>query len=491
MKKYLLYVSLLAGTTYSAELFAQSKKSSSKLDVPKTATIKLIESKYDYYKERALKIWDYSELGFKETKSTALLQETLKENGFSVESGLAGMPTSFVATYGSGTPVIGILAEFDALPGLSQTTDPIKKAREGNTSGHGCGHHLYGVASVAAGISLKQYMQENKIKGTIKVYGTPAEEGGHGKVYMIRSGLFKNTDLVLRWHPGSANTSSPSTSLALMSVKFRFYGQAAHASASPEKGRSALDGVEAFNHMINMMREHVPSTTRIHYVITEGGKAPNVVPEFAEVNYYARHPRRDILKEVFDRMVKAAEGAALGTGTSMKYEITGGDFELLPNDALSRAMHANLVKVGGVIYTPEEVEYAKKMQLTFAPGKRPNISEAGNIEPYQPIGEGNSSGASTDAGDVSWVVPTVAMTAATWVPGTPGHSWQAVACGGTEIGIKAMIVAAKTIALTGIDVLNSPELVIKAKDEFKKARGEDFIYVPLIGDREPALDYRD
>jgi aminobenzoyl-glutamate utilization protein B len=279
--------------------------------------------------------------------------------------------------------------------------------------------------------------------------------------------------------------------LANITAKFRFKGISSHAAAFPEKGRSALDAVEAMDYMANMMREHMPSDTRMHYIITDGGKAPNVVPDFAEVYYYVRHPRRDVLKSLFERLVKIAEAGALGTGTKMEYEITGGVYEVLPIDVLAKAMHENMLKVGGVKYTQEEVLFGKKLQESFVDAIKPDVTEAASIQPYKGISDDNRSGGSTDVADVSWVVPTVGFRAATWIPGTPSHSWQAVACGGTEIGIKGMMVAAKTLALTGIDLFSNQTLIDQAKAEWTKQKGENFKYIPLIGNRKPALDYRD
>ena len=470
---------------------AQKKKESSNPNtVSKETARKNIQDRYDYYKERALQIWNFAEVGYKEVKSSSLLQQTLRENGFTVEAGVAGIPTAFVATYGSGGPVIGILAEYDALPGLAQQAVPSKEKAEG-IAGHGCGHHLFGVASVAGAIELKNFIDKNKMAGTIKVFGTPAEEGGSGKVYMVREGLFNGVDIVLHWHPDSQNGANPYSSLANKTAKFRFYGISSHAAGYPERGRSALDGVEAMNFMANMMREHMPSDTRMHYIITSGGKAPNVVPDYAEVYYYMRHPRRDVLMELFDRLVKAGEGAAAGTGTKMEYEIIGGVYELLPVDALSRMVYDNMPKVGGVTYSDQEIEFGKKIQESFISGNKPSISGAGKIEEYKVVNEANRSGGSTDVGDVSWAVPTVGFRAATWIPGTPSHSWQAVACGGTDIGIKGMIVAATTLSFSGIDLLTNPALLTQAKEEWQKNRGADFKYVPLIGNRKPALNYRD
>lgn len=470
-------------------VFSQKKTTVDGLISQKNQAIANLDVQYNYYKERAFQIWNFAEVGYKEIKSSSLLKKTLMDQGFSIDSGVAGIPTAFVATYGSGSPVIGILAEFDALPGLSQDATP-EKSSLGGIAGHGCGHHMFGVASSAAAIELKHHIEKNNISGTIKVFGTPAEEGGSGKVYMVREGLFNNVDVVMHWHPDSKNEANPYTSLANKTAKFRFKGTSAHAAASPQNGRSALDGVETMNFMANLMREHIPSDTRMHYIITNGGKAPNVVPDYAEVYYYMRHPRRDVLMDLFDRLVNAAEGAALGTGTKMEYEIIGGVYEVLPVDILSRYMHQNMSKVGGVTYTSAEVEFGNKIQQSFI-GEKPSIADASKVKPYRELSDDNRSGGSTDVADVSWVVPTVGLRAATWIPGTPSHSWQAVACGGTEIGTKGMMVAAKTLTLMGIDLLSDKTIIEKAKAEWTKARGEGFKYIPLIGNRTPALNYRD
>lgn len=450
--------------------------------------LKAMDAKTDEYASIAHKIWEFAEVGYQETQSSALLQQTLKNAGFKVESGVAGMPTAFVASYGQGKPVIAILGEFDALPGVSQDAVPEKQAVEGRPAGHACGHHLFGTASSAAAIAVKNWLIANKKQGTIRFYGTPAEEGGSGKVYMVREGLFNDVDAVLHWHPGASNSANAASSLANISGKFRFYGVAAHAAAAPERGRSALDAVEAMDNMVNMMREHVQEDTRIHYVITRGGEAPNVVPAFAEVYYYARHPQSAEVKAVWERIVKAAQGAALGTETKMEYEITGGVYNLMPNEALGKIMHSNLEKVGGYTLTNEERTFAQKIQTTFIGGKAPALETTSQIEPFAVTEEG--SGGSTDVADISWVVPTAGLRTATWVPGTPAHSWQAVAAGGMSIGTKGMMMAAKTIALTAIDLYNNPSIIEAAWKELKKRRGDDFKYEALLGNRKPALDYR-
>ncbi|MFD2825147.1 amidohydrolase [Leeuwenhoekiella polynyae] len=443
-----------------------------------------LEQDADKYGAIAHKIWSFAEMGYQEEQSVALLQETLKDEGFTIEDGVAGMPTAFIASYGSGKPVIAVLGEYDALPGLSQKAVTHKESA-GGVAGHACGHHLFGTASAAAAISIKKYLIESGKSGTIRFYGCPAEEGGSGKVYLTRAGLFDDVDAALNWHPGNSNGANPGAALANKSAKFRFHGIAAHAAGAPEKGRSALDGVEAMNYMVNMMREHVPEDARIHYVITDGGKAPNVVPDFAEVYYYARHTTRDVVIEIFDRMVKAAEGAAMGTGTTMDYEMIGGTHELLPNLTLQKLMYSNLKEVGGYTYTAEEREFAEEISKTL--GNKLDIKNVEGISDYNPNPE---AGGSTDVGDVSFKVPTVGLYTATWVPGTPAHSWQAVAAGGMSIGEKGMMIAAKTIAKTGMDLLNDPSILKAAKKEFIEKRGTDFEYIPLLGDREPALDYR-
>jgi aminobenzoyl-glutamate utilization protein B len=453
----------------------------------KKIVIQSLEAKKQQYVDVASNIWNLAELGYKEGKSANLLQSMLKEEGFTIETGVAGIPTAFTATFGSGTPVIGVLGEYDALPGFSQDAVPFKKELAGNTNGHACGHHLFGSASAAAAIAVKNWLKTTGRKGTIRFYGTPAEEGGAGKVYMVRAGLFQDVDAVIHWHPGDDNNANPISSLSNKSAKFRFRGVASHAAASPERGRSALDAVEALNYMVNMMREHIPEKSRVHYVITRGGEAPNVVPAFAEVYYYIRHPEMDIVKDIFNRVTKAAEGAALGTGTTMDYEVIHGVYNLLPNQILSTNLFENLKTVGGVTYDKTEEDFALKIFPSLN-RKDVNISDAALVKPY--ADQSDEAFGSTDVGDISWLVPTAGISSATWVPGTAAHSWQAVAAGGMSIGHKGMMVAAKTMALTIMDCLVNPEMLKNAKLELLKRRGDSFKYEALLGDRNPPLDYR-
>ena len=430
-------------------------------------------------------IWGHAELGYLERKSSARLQEYLRAAGFELEAGVAGMPTAFVASYGAGAPVIGILAEFDALPGLSQAAEPRRMPLAEGAPGHACGHHLFGAASALAGVGLAQWLADAGREGSVRVYGTPAEEGGSGKVYLARAGLFDDLDAALHWHPSDRNDASPASSTANKSGRFRFHGIAAHAASAPHRGRSALDGVEAMNHMVNLMREHVPAQTLLHYVITEGGEAPNIVPERAEAYYYVRHPKPDAVKELFERVVAAAQGAALGTGTRMEYEVMHGNYPLLPNNALAALMDANLRSLGGYPYSASEQAFAETLYQTLISPPRAIGSQI-EVQPFK-FKQGKGS---TDVGDVSWLVPTAGFRAATWVPGTAAHSWQAVAAGGMSIGHKGMLLAAKVLALTATDLFADPALLDQARQEFMQRRGPDFAYAPLLGNREPPLDYR-
>ena len=445
---------------------------------PHDAVLAHVDAHAAAYANTAQQIWDLAEVGYQEVESSALLQAHLTGAGFQVETGVAGMPTAFIGSWGSGSPVIGILAEFDALPGITQDRSPERARRPGMGAGHACGHHLFGAGSVAAALAVKDWMVSSGTRGTIRVFGTPAEEGGAGKVYMVRGGLFGDVDAVLHWHPGSSNDASPSTSLANKSAKFRLNGLSAQSAGAPEQGRSALDGVEAMNHMVNMLREHVPQESRIHYVITAGGHAPNVIPDFAEVYYYVRNPETELVRSIFERVVLAAEGAAMGTGTRVEYEVIHGLYPMLSNEVLQRRAHENLERVGGVVYDEAETAFAEAIMGTLA-NSRP-LESAAAVQPYMP----RKGGGSTDVADVSWVVPTVGVRTATWVPGTPAHSWQAIAAGGMSIGNKGMIVAAKTLALTMVDLFMDAELLEAAAAEYRERSGPDFEYVSLVGDRE-------
>ena len=451
------------------------------------AILKSIDAKAARWTGVEQQIWGFAEVGFQEVKSSALTAQELRDAGFTVKANVAGMPTALIAEYGSGKPVIAIIGEYDALPGLSQKVLPVHDPIVENAPGHGCGHNLLGVGSLAAAVTIKEWMQANRIAGTLRFYGAPAEEGGSGKVYLVRDGYFKDVDAAITWHPEDANRVAGQSSQANVTGKFRFHGISAHAAAAPDRGRSALDGVEIMDVAVNFMREHVPQDTRIHYVITNGGRAPNVVPDFAEVYYYARQNDMKVLDGVWERIVNAAKGAALATGTTVDLEITGSVYNLLLNETLAKLSQKNLERVGGVAYSADERAFAEKLQSSMPPGSIVPLARAAEV---LPLSFGGAEAGSTDVSDVSWVVPTVQVSGATWVPGTPAHSWQAVAASGMSIGAKGMLVAAKAMALTAADLFTDPATLAKAKAEMEKRRGPDFVYKTRLGDRAPALDYR-
>lgn len=464
-------------------LAAVSARAETLSDKDTTAIIAGIDARKPQLASNARKIWEWAEVGFHEEQSSALLQQQLKAAGFRVEAGTDGMPTAFIATYGTKGPVIALLSEYDALPGLSQTDEPLEHAR-GGLAGHACGHNLLGTASLEAAIALAKWLKASGTQGVIRLYGTPAEEGGFAKAYLVRDGFFKDVDAVLSWHPSSANDASQGQLLSMVTAKFRFTGIASHAAAAPERGRSALDGVEIQNVAVNYLREHIPSDARVHYTITDGGDQPNIVPAHAESFYYVRHYDPAVVRDVFDRVTKAGEGAALATGTKFAVEIIGGSYGTLPNDTLGRVVDASLRRVGGYSYTPEQQRYADTIASTLPKG----AAKGGPAD----IGEydfGRKGPASSDVGDISWVVPTASLGAATWVPGTAPHSWQAASASGTSIGVEGAEVAAKTLALSGAQLFLNPDKLRDAKVELQRSQGPDFKYVPLIGNRRPPLDY--
>ena len=450
-----------------------------------TDPVDAAEAQADRTARVAQQIWDWAELGYLETRSSGLLQQELAKEGFSVTSGAADIPTAFVAEWGKGGPVIAILAEYDALPGISQSSSASRDPLAEKLAGHACGHNLFAAGSLSAAIAVKSWLEASGTPGRIRLYGTPAEEGGSGKVYMARAGLFDDVDVAIHWHADDENSAAARTSLANRSAKFRFKGISAHAAGAPERGRSALDGVEAMNMMVNMMREHTSMDTRIHYVITEGGKAPNVIPDFAEVFYYVRHSDADEVRALWERLENVARGAALGTGTEVSWEIIHGNNPLLVNETLARVMDAKLREVGGVEYSAEETAWAQEVAKSLGDAARP-LASAREIQPYsKSLGYG-----STDVGDVSWATPTVGVRTATWVPGTSAHSWQAVAASGNSIGFKGAQVAAKAMTLMAVELFTDSALRAAARAEFDASRGDDYEYVSLLGDRDPPLDYR-
>jgi aminobenzoyl-glutamate utilization protein B len=453
-------------------------------------------------------VWEYAELGLTEEKSAKLLSGELEKAGFKLERGVAGMPTAFVATWSNGKgPTIGLMGEYDALPGLNNKKVPWKEASREGAPGHGCGHNIHGVTAVSAAIAVKRAMEAGKTKGTIKMYGCPAEENYDGKVFMVRAGLFNGVDACLSHHPGSLNVAGLGSSTAINSVKFHYYGKTSHAAGSPEQGRSALDAIELMNIGVNFLREHVIDKARIHYVIEAGGGQPNVVPDYARSWYYIRAPERDQVDHIYARILKIAEGAALMTETTLKVEFLTGVYNLLPSKTLSGVVTANMREVGAPKYTTEDLAYAAEVAKSFPKEQKiDNLrkSKLPNWEKYvdvdmvtdilDPWNEGEVSGGSTDVSDVSWQTPTMEFGTAAFVLGAPGHSWQTVTCGGTSLGHKSLIFASRTMAGATLDLLAKPELLKQAKEEHaKKMSGRtyrcaipDDIGPPLAVAREQA-----
>jgi aminobenzoyl-glutamate utilization protein B len=443
-----------------------------------------IQARADASWQMARSIWGWAEPGYQETRSAALLADALDKAGFKVERGVAKIPTAFTATLGSGRPVIAIMGEYDALPGLSQDAVPYRKLLPGSGYGHGCGHHLFGVAALSATLALGEQIKAGKIKGTLRFYGCPAEEGGSARAFMVRAGLFKDCDVALHWHPHSANLAGARPNLARIAVKFRFHGTSAHAAGAPEKGRSALGAVALTNHATALLREHTPDFTRIHHVVTDGGGAPNVIPDFAEVFYYVRHPEAGVARKVYERLLKCAQGAALATETKLEVVYLGGTVQLVPNDALATVARANLRQLNDLRYDDAERQFALRLQETLA-DKVPLESIARVIEPTAPVSKG-----STDVSDVSWAVPTGGFTTACWVPGTPAHSWQATAAGGMSIGRKGMQLAARVLAANAWDLFQDPKLIAAARAEHQQRLAGRTYESLLLPGQEPPLDYR-
>ena len=475
MVKRLLFPCVLLALAVISSAGARPKKNQDQVG------LRYLEGHFHLYDSLQKNIFNYAETGYKEVRSVAQWTSFLREQGFTVEEGVAGIPTAFVATYGSGSPVIGMMAEYDAIAGMSQDTVPFRKVLVEGAPGHACGHNLLGTGSVAGAVAVSRYLAAGH-PGTVKLFGCPAEEGGGGKAYMMREGVFEGLDAMLDWHPDTRNTVNKTSGLANVQVRFTFRGKSSHASGAPDAGRSALDAVEAFDHMMNLMREHVPQTSRIHYVITDGGKAPNVVPDRASVQYFFRSPSRTTVQDILARALKAAEGAAMGTGTRMEYELLSGNYERLPNDAMAEVVWQALGQVGGIRLDEREMQFAREM--TAASGVDAALIDKLSVV-VPPAEEGYEAYVSSDVGNVTWAVPTGSFRYACFVPGGIGHSWQQTSSGGTTIGTKGALGAAKVLYLSAVALLQDPALVAKVRSEFLSRRGEDFTFEPLMGNRRP------
>jgi len=449
------------------------------------------------------KIWRWAEVGLQEVKTARLLTEILERHGFKVERGVAGMPSAFVATYGSGKPVIGIMGELDALPGLSQKAVPWREPIVEGGPGHGCGHHGYATAALGGALAAKAAMEEENLPGTIKCFGCPAEETLVGKVFMVRDGVFDGVDACLGHHPGSMNTARLGSGNAMNSVKFEFFGVAAHAAGSPHRGRSALDAVELMNIGVNYLREHIVQEARIHYVIEDGGHEPNVVPAYARSWYYIRAPTRDLVEEYYERVLRIADGADLMAGTTHKVRFLTGVHNGIPNRTLAELIVGNMREIGAPTYNEEELEFARELAKSIPRKQKiamlrrlseliPDAMELMDVDLndriYDPFGEGRKGGGSSDVADVAWNTPTQQFSTTMFIVGSPGHSWQNVASGGTSIGHKSSIFASKVMAATVIDLLTKPEVLRKAKEEWKRRMKGLTYKSPLPPDLKPPLD---
>jgi aminobenzoyl-glutamate utilization protein B len=472
------YVFLIAAMLAATLSYPQAPK----LSPNKKAVIQSVEGRSAKLVEISNHIWAYAEVAFQEARSHKLLADYAEANGFKVERGVAEIPTAFVATYGSGKPVIGILGEFDALPGLSQKALPTKDPLEEGKPGHGCGHNLYGTASLGAAIVVKELIEQGKLKGTIKFFGTPAEEKFFGKLWMARAGLFNDLDVCMDWHPAEFTKAAAQSSLALVDFLVEFTGQAAHASADPWNGRSGSDALELYTTGINYYREHIQPTVRIHYHIQDGGQVVNVVPDYARLWVRVRDTNREGMNLVYERVKAMAEGAAIMANVEYRVSLVSGVYEILVNRTGAEYVQKNLELLGPITYTEQETAFAKKIQESTG---KPQVGLYSKVEPLEATLE-NPGGGSTDVGDVSWIVPVVRLDAATAPIGTPWHSWAVVACGGMSIGHKGMLHTSKILAMTMIDLFEDPKKVEAVKAEFRQRKG-DHKYSGLIPPGPPPL----
>jgi aminobenzoyl-glutamate utilization protein B len=452
-------------------------------DPVKVEALQIIDQKGKLLIDVSDKIWEYAEIALMEQKSSQLLEEVLEKEGFRVEKDVADLPTAFVATFGSGSPVIGILAEYDALPGLSQDSTPFKKVLEEEGNGHGCGHNLFGAGSLGAALALKGVMEKHDLPGTLKLYGCPAEEDVGGKLYMARAGLFDDLDACLAWHPDYNTSVDVDSGQAVDDLQVEFFGKTAHAAFDPWMGKSALDAAEMMTFGVNLLREHVKPSVRIHYVITDGGKVPNIVPEYAKVWIWVRDLDRAGVKAVVERVEKIVEGAAIATGTTHKIDYRGSYHEMLINRKGSEIMQKNLEAIGEISYNEEEILYAKKIQNETEVDKKGMVATIEKLKEPEKYPEGGS----TDVAEVSWITPTIHLSTTCAPYGIPWHSWAVVASSKHPIGYKGMFLAAKVMAATALDFLRSPDVLKEMKKEFDEKR-EGYTYKSGISpDQKPPV----
>jgi len=441
----------------------------------KSATVKTVDANAAEMTKLSDEIWRYAETALKETRSSKALADWAEKKGFRVTRGVANLPTAFVAEFGSGKPVIGIMGEYDALPGISQKAQPTKEALEAGAPGHGCGHNLFGVGSLGAALAIKELIAEKKLQGTIRFFGTPAEEAVGGKLYMLREGVFRDVDVMLAWHPGDETTSDTKSTQALVDLTVEFRGRAAHAAFDPWNGRSASDGLEIFTYAVNMMREHIRPSSRMHYVVQQAGNVPNVVPEYAKVWIWLRDEKREEVDRLLERIRQIAQGAALAANVESTVTVQGGDWNMLVNMTGQRLAWDNMNWLGAIDFDKNEQQFARAIQ------KETGVDQKGLVDTLKPfdLTPGPPEGGSTDVADVSWNVPTIHMSVTTAPFGAPWHGWPVVACGGMSIGHKGMLYASKALAATMVELFRDPQSVKAIRDEFAKSTA-GITYKPYI-----------
>ena len=452
-------------------------------------------------------IWDHPQIALEETYASKIQADFLQKEGFSIKKGIGNLPTAFIAEWGEGRPIIGILGEYDALPGLSQKVSTQKEPVEHHESGHGCGHNLLGVASLGAALAIKEEMGNSRFKGTIKYYGCPAEETLIGKIFMAKDGAFDDLDVALTWHPMNLNTIWGGYTLAMNSFKLNFYGLTAHSSLAPEQGRSALKGVILTDIGINYLREHTIQEARIHGVITDGGKAPNIIPDFAQSWYFVRAPHREQVEEIYGRILDITKSAAAMTQTTAELEFITGCYETNNNHTIENLMMEKFYKLGGPKYTDEDKEFSAELKKNLPEGNTSDnilklhgltkedvggfLSDKIVLTNQGPYARGNINYGTTDVADVSFIVPTAQIITATLPLTMNLHTWQSTACAGHPIGFKSMMLASKVLAMTGFDLLINPDLLKEAQDEFKKSMdGKKYISPLPEGLDSPFMTYK-
>jgi len=448
----------------------------------KQAVINTVVKHQDELIRLSDQVWEYAELAMAEKQSAKVLADYAEQQGFRVTRNVADIPTAFIAEFGSGKPIIGVLGEFDALPGLSQkvqtTREPVKEGQPG----HGCGHNMFGAGSLGAALAIKELIAAGKLKGTIRFYGTPAEEDLAGKVYMARAGVFNDLDVCLDWHPGYENLAAMQSSQAVIDYTISFKGKSAHAAADPWNGRSALDAAELFGMGVNFLREHIKPSVRIHYVYKNAGNVPNVIPEEASVWIWIRDSKRSGVAAVEERVKEIAKGAALMAGVQMNIKLNNGLYEVLVNETGARALHANMQLVGPIQYTKEEIAFANEIMKEY--GNEP-AGINGSIRPLEKT-KPDPDGGSTDVGDVSYIVPEISLGAVTAPDKSPWHSWVVVACGGMSIGHKGLVFAAKCLSTTMVDLFENEQLRKDIRKEFEQRKGNE-VWKPMLPEGPPPV----